>query len=456
MNSLLTLALFASAAAAPEGSLAGHEAVELQYRGTLTQLSRRGEATEAKEFDFFVLARPAGEGHHCFYSVTERGGGGWAWPERSGEMLLNDSNRLVEGRPGHVLHTHDGTKYPVELAQPLFLFADRLEEGRTWASGSLAWEVQKKSTIRKRECWQVSATDRFGRRQNVWVEEGGSLVVAAERRVVMGRGDEFQLRMELTSQHALEGGRLESVASSADALLKLSTSLKRKAGETRPELSADQIKATLTALPALVETAEKTPLKTLVTAIVRDVQAQNDRAGDLENLSKKFVGKPAPEFILTTLRKKAVSSKTQKDRITVLHFWSYKGDPLEEPYGQVGYLDFLKNKRGKLGVDIVGVAVNKDFATSRTAGAATRSVRKLRDFMNVSYPIATDTGIQLKKFGDPRDLGAKLPLWVVIGSDGKVAHYHVGFYSIKPDEGLKPLDEVLIRLIREQRAAADK
>jgi len=83
-------------------------------------------------------------------------------------------------------------------------------------------------------------------------------------------------------------------------------------------------------------------------------------------------------------------------------------------------------------------------------------VRKLRDFMNVSYPIATDTGIQLKKFGDPRDLGAKLPLWVVIGSDGKVAHYHVGFYSIKPDEGLKPLDEVLIRLIREQRAAADK
>ena len=118
-------------------------------------------------------------------------------------------------------------------------------------------------------------------------------------------------------------------------------------------------------------------------------------------------------------------------------------------------LDFLKNKRGRLGVDFVGVAANEDFGKTQTAGAALRSVRKLRDFMNISYPIATDAGTQIKKFGDPRALGAELPLWVVIGPDGKIAHYHVGFYSIKPDEGLKPLDDVLIDLIRKQRAAAE-
>lgn len=456
MNSLLTLALLTSTTAIPEGSLAGHAAVELQYRGKLTQLSRSGESTEVKEFDFYVVARRAGTGHRCFYTVTERGGGGWAWPERSGEMLLNEANRIVEGRPGHVLHTHDGTKYPVELAQPLFLFADRLEAGRRWASGSLAWEVQKQATVQKRDCWEVSATDRFGRRQQVWVEAGGSLVIAAERRVVMGRGDEFHLRVELTSQRPLEGTTLESITASADSLVALSARLKRKAGETHPELSADQIRTTLAALPSLVESSEKTPLKTLVTSIVRDVQAQNDRASDLENLSRKFVGKAAPQFTLPTLQKSSVTSETQKNRITVLHFWSYQGDPLEEPYGQVGYLDYLKNKRGKLGVDIIGIAVNEDFASPRTAGTALRSVRKLRDFMNVSYTIATDSGTQLKKFGDPRSLGATLPLWVVIGADGTVAHYHVGFYSIKPDEGLKPLDEVLIRLIREQRSAADQ
>ena len=455
MNTLISLCMLASAAAAPQGSLAGHPGVELQYRGTLTQLSRGGDSNEVKQFDLYVLARPAGDGHRCFYSVTERGGGGWAWPERSGEMLLNDANRLVEGRPAHVLHTHDGTKYPVEIAQPLFLFADRLEEGRTWASGSLAYEVEKKTAIRKQDCWQVTAKDRFGRGQTFWIEENGSLIVAAERRVFMGRGDEFQLRIELTSQRNLTDDSLDVVAGSVDGLLSLSRELKRNNGETRPELSDAQIKTSLAALPGLVESAEKTPLKSLVTSIVRDVQAQSDRSGDLENLAKKFVGKPAPEYSLTTLTKETISNATQKDRITVLHFWSYQGEPLEEPYGQVGYLDYLKNKRGRLGVDFVGIAANEEFGKTETAGAALRSVRKLRDFMNISYPIATDEGTQVKKFGDPRALGASLPLWVVIGSDGKIAHYHVGFYSIKPDEGLKPLDEVLVELIRKQRAAAE-
>ena len=52
------------------------------------------------------------------------------------------------------------------------------------------------------------------------------------------------------------------------------------------------------------------------------------------------------------------------------------------------------------------------------------------------------------KFGDPRKLGAKLPLWVVIDPDGKIAHYHVGFYAIKPDEGLRPLDEAVMKQIK--------
>ena len=46
--------MLASTAAAPQGSLAGHPGVELQYRGTLTQLARGGDATEVKQFDLFV------------------------------------------------------------------------------------------------------------------------------------------------------------------------------------------------------------------------------------------------------------------------------------------------------------------------------------------------------------------------------------------------------------------
>ena len=453
VNTFIPFLLLAAAAPAPQGSLSGQAGIELQYRGTLSQVSRQGEATEAKQFDLYILVRPAGDGHRCFYTITERGGGGWAWPERSGEMLFDDANRLVEGRPPHILQTHDGTKYPVELEKPLFQFADRLEDGRKWTSGSLAWEVQKKSAIRKRDAWLVSAADRFGRRQNLWVEAGGSLVLAAERQVVMGRGDQFQLRLELTGQRAPGADALEEVSASAEALLKLGRELERTPGELRPELSEAQIKTALAALPGLVDSAGNTPLKGLVTAITRDVRSQHDRAGDLENLARKYTNQPAPEFSLTSLARKTISSQTQKNRITVLHFWTYQGDRLEEPYGQVGYLDFLKNKRGRLGVDVIGVAVNSDFSEKQTSGNALRAVRKLRDFMNLSYPIATDAGDQIKKFGDPRSLGANLPLWVVIGHDGKVAHYHVGYYSIKPDEGLRSLDTILLGLIRKQRAA---
>ena len=453
MNTLIPFLLLAAAAPAPRGSLSGQAGVELQYRGTLSQLSRQGATTEVKQFDLYILVRPAGDGHRCFYAVTERGGGGWAWPERSGEMLFDDTNRLVEGRPPHILHTHDGTKYPVELEKPLFLFADRLEDGRSWTAGSLNWEVQKKSSIRKRDSWLVSATDRFGRQQNVWIEDGGSLLLAADRRVVMGRGDQFQLRLELAGQRTPPVDSLEKISASADALLKLGRELSRTTGETRPELSEPQLKASLAALPGLVDSAGDTPLKALVTAITRDVRSQRDRAGDLESLAKKFTNRTAPDFALTSLAGKTISTQTQKGRITVLHFWNYQGDRLEEPYGQVGYLDFLKTKRGRLGVDVIGVAVNENFGEAQTKGTALRSVRKLRDFMNLSYPIAPDAGDQLKKFGDPRSLGADLPLWVVIGHDGKVAHYHVGYYSIKPDEGLRSLDTILLGLIRKQRAA---
>lgn len=46
---------------------------------------------------------------------------------------------------------------------------------------------------------------------------------------------------------------------------------------------------------------------------------------------------------------------------------------------------------------------------------------------------------------------ARLPLWVVIDRDGKIDHYHVGFYAIKPDEGLRPLDEAVMKQIKTKK-----
>ncbi len=111
---------------------------------------------------------------------------------------------------------------------------------------------------------------------------------------------------------------------------------------------------------------------------------------------------------------------------------------------------FTTSRARKLGVQVYGIAVDARFAERQSAPAALKSIHKLKSFMNLDYGIAVDDGKLLAKFGDPTKYGAKLPLWVVIGSDGKVAHFHSGFYKINPDEGLRELDDLLVKMIREQ------
>jgi len=160
----------------------------------------------------------------------------------------------------------------------------------------------------------------------------------------------------------------------------------------------------------------------------------------------------APEWNLTLSDGSKFSSDDAKDKVVVLHFWQYRGEPLNEPYGQIGYLDFLNNKRKKLGVRVIGINVDERFANPDQKNTAIRSMKKLLEFMNVGYEMATDDETTLSEFGDPRATGAPLPLWIVIGHDGKVVHHHTGFYDIKPDEGLKQLDEAVIEALRKQKA----
>lgn len=427
---------------------------ELQYSGTLTQNSRNGDSpAPVKQFELYTVLRPANAGHACFHLITERGGGGWAWPERFGMVTLNDKHHRSNGRPPHVLHTHDGVKYPVETPLPLFEFADRIAPDATWRSGRLEFVVKRQTEVSGKKCWQVDATDNFGRRQTFFVEQNSATLIAAERRVFMGRGDEFTLRVSLTGSRTLDAPEAARVKAASESLQSLQVQLERAEGTTKPELSATQIAASSAALPTLVEQTEGIPLNKLILAISRDVKAQSQRAGDVTSLQKKFAGQPLPDFVLPTLKGMKLDSASLKGKITVLHFWEYQGEPLEEPYGQVGYLDFLLNRRGRLGVHALGIAVNEGFAKPETQSAAKRSVRKLRDFMNLGYPIALDGGDFIKQLGDPRQLDASLPLWVVVGPDGKIAHYHVGVFPINPDEGLRDLDAVVVRLIRAQRAA---
>ena len=133
-------------------------------------------------------------------------------------------------------------------------------------------------------------------------------------------------------------------------------------------------------------------------------------------------------------------------KTVVLHFWNYSDKPLSEPYGQVGYLDFLSNQRKADNVAVVGIAMNSSLQQADQVRTAKRSARKLAEFMNLNYPIGYDSGALIREFGDPRESGGDLPLWVVISADGKVVHYHAGFYEVDQKAGLKELADVLNQL----------
>ena len=127
----------------------------------------------------------------------------------------------------------------------------------------------------------------------------------------------------------------------------------------------------------------------------------------------------------------------------MLHFWDYRDAPLEEPYGQVAYLDFLARQHAAGDVKVYGVVADERVTQPDTKRTGIQSAKKLHSFMNLSYPLLVDAGAAIKEFGDPRVTGAKLPLFVVIDRQGNIVHYHAGHYEVSRDRGLEELGTVI-------------
>ncbi|WP_157605532.1 peroxiredoxin family protein [Schlesneria paludicola] len=445
MNLTLTgLVLWMAATDLPVGT-------ELHYAGTLSQSAKAGGA-EVKSFTLYATVATAQDGSTPLaYALEERGGGGWGWPEHFG-VIPAAVDAKAKSRPIRILYSHDGQQYPLAIRSPLFEFREHLAPQSTWSDGKYQYTTTRSRKFKDRSCVQIEATTPLGRNQTLIVESETGLLVSLDERVIIGRGDEFQLKMELDSQTLLEADGQAKNRKPLESLLVLQTSLNRTGGQRSVELTNDQADLLKNELPRIEDEAEGTGWTRLVAAISRDLTQQRKRLDGVEGLQSKLVGHPCPAWTLKLTNGKTVTEADYQDKVLVLHFWQYRGEPLTEPYGQVGYLDFLYGKRKKLGVSVLGVNIDPRFANPQQASAATRSMKALLDFMRLGYDMATDDGTILTTFGDPRSLGAPLPLWIVIGHDGRITHYHTGFYDIKPDEGLKQLDEAVVEALRRQKA----
>jgi hypothetical protein len=457
----VALALFSALLPAEPGP------IELRYRGSLTRASRDAEPTgePVKRFDLYCLSTArGGGGRGVSFVVDEQGGGGWPWAARFGTVTTDSKLHVAKNRM-RLLHEHNGTSYVLALPAIHFEFADRLVAGARWEAPRAAelpsqndtapwkYRVAGRKKIGGRDCWRVEVSNNFGPQESLWIDAGQPLVVKAERRIVIGRGDVHLLKMELESVTPLDDAALQRVQRPLDSLLKLQSQLKRADDDQSAELSEAQLKIVAEHLKTLELQAETTPFEGLVAAIIRDVNSQSRRTGDLESLARRMIGKPAPPIRLRSLDGEAIPPAEIAGKIVLLHFWSYQGDPFPpEPYGQVGFLDYLSHRRSKLGVKVYGVAVDSRLSNPTEAPAAVRSIRKLHSFMNLTYPVVRDAGT-LERLGDPERVGAKLPLWVLIDPQGTVVQFKVGTFAIKSEQGLSQLDEAILAIIKKQKAA---
>ena len=420
-------------------------AEQLQYRGQLVQQAAGGDAVPVRAFAVTAWVRGEGPAREMLYRVEDAGRGGLAWWERIGRYHVADGT----GTPPQLRHVHLGRPYTLVLPSPVVTAGEPLTADSTWEQEldgrSVSFEVTGEQRIAARDCWEVNGTGDAGQRHEWLVAQDSGVLVRAASRVFIGQGERFELQLELDTAEPPAIEVVDRELEIADKLLALLGELELSAAAVEG-LTADQLTRATAALPPLQAAAKETSWARYLEGVAADLTADGRRAESLAALAARCIGKPAPEGQLRGLNGQPMSWHSDQGEVVVLHFWEYRGTP-ESPFGQVGYLDFLAGKLQGKQVRVYGVAVDEGAADPQQLAGVRREVQKFStEFIRMGYPLTIDDGSLLASFGDPRPHDTPLPLWVVIGPDGKVVHYRTGLYTVDPVRGLAELHAVLTGL----------
>jgi peroxiredoxin len=418
---------------------------QLKYTGTMVPVKEDGNPA-VKKFTLTVQPLPGEE--RLAWTMEESGRGGWSWLDHFGRTPTRSVSEGAGAEdtnlgPALLYERSDG-KSIVPIIGPHFTAGAKLEEGATWDEDRLEYKVLGEVNRAGRACWEIEVRSPYGHKRTLFVEKAsGTLIVAVRETVFIGQGQEHKLSLELAEAKEISDTDAAQTAAALDQWLKLRETLAWKPRGGKTELSSEQIAALKAELPKLLETAAAGPLAPIAAAAEADAKGQRNRAGAVAALREAALGKPLGKFALQDTTGKPITEEALAGKVVVLHFWQYRDTPLEEPYGQTGYLDYLFRRRSEDGVLVFGVTVAAESDDADPKRAAAASARKLKAFMNLSYPILVDDGELLKRLGDPRQGSGTLPLFLVIGKDGKIAEYHAGMYDVKTNEGLAELDAVV-------------
>ena len=406
-----------------------------QYSGALIQPGD-GDGQVLRRFEVQTFDTTT----FCFFHLSDDLRQGCPWPDSFG--LTGPATAAGILQP-HLLYPYDGTPWFLTLPPLKVALPTEIQAGHSWSQNG--WQLTATETKNTDDgtLWLLEAREPRGRRQSLQVDAASGILVKAEADIFMGQGDQFLMTLARTANTPLPSNLAQSVDQTRTELQQLQAKLGRRPDAQLAELSQRQVEDSVAAIDKLAQLSAGTPLERLVRQIRTDVEIQKKRLESAAGRAASLMSSAAPGFSLNLVSGGTLASDSLKGKTVILHFWDYKDAPLTEPYGQTGYLEFLFNKRRDQNLQVVGISTNADLQTTENAARGRRAARKIAEFMNLSYPIGYDDGSLLKAYGDPRESRGQLPLWIVIGADGKVRHYHPGYYEIDAARGLKELEAVL-------------
>lgn len=435
------LALVLALTTLPSVSL--ESGTQLQFKGRF--VAEKGDpAVTEKRFTLSCLVdQTSDQGAVVYWTLTEEGRGKWTWLDQFGKLEVNRAWQANPARLPTLFYERPSGTSIVPLMLPLFAADKPLAKDVAWVQDRLDYEVTGDASVAGQKGWNIEIRNAYGHQRTLVIDQASPVVLAATSKVFIGQGEEHELTFELVDRTRVSQPQLVAARRGFDALLRLRGQLGHEPRTREFQWSPARLETLRKELPAALDQVTGQPLLEIARLAAQDAKRQENRSGAISAVRKQLVGQAAPRPALAELDGTKFDWNKTDGKVTVLHFWDYRDSPLEEPYGQVAYVDFLYRQRKEQEVAVFGVAVNALLEDPATHRKGAQSAKKLKAFMNLSYPVLLDEGAAIRAFGDPRVTGAKLPMVVVIDAAGKVVHYHVGLYKFDRDRGLAELDDAV-------------
>jgi hypothetical protein len=427
---LLTLVLSDSAPAAEW----------LTVRGRLTPVNEE-EGIQEKSLTLQVMVEESPEQSRLIWTLEENGAGSWSWLDHFGQLTWDERGSFTASSFAPAMRYESGEiRGTVPLTLVLPRPADPLAVGLTWEHDGLKYEVTESARVADQPAWLVNVRSNFGEKRKLLVTMPAGLVVEVQETVFLGQGDRYRLNYRVAERRPLVLGDWEQAREDFERLSELRARLEWRPHEAERKWSEEQRTLLRDTLSSLTEKTRTESLTLLLRAANQESRLERGRAGALEAMRRRALEAGLPDFQLEPIGSQALTREDLQNAVTVFHFWDYRDSPLREPYGQAGYLDFLSRKYDAKNVRVVGVVVPPAAEELRQAAV---SARRFSNFMNLAYPLFVDKEGLLGRVGDPRLCDASLPLFVAVGRDGKILHYHAGHYAVDNNRGLVELEKVI-------------